>query len=58
MHTASINLLELESIDSTNTYAKEHFSDLADGTLVCAEQQTAGRGRLGRRWFSPAGANI
>jgi len=32
-------------------------SDL-DGTLVVADQQTAGRGRLGRRWFSPPGASL
>ncbi|MEX0654025.1 MAG: biotin--[acetyl-CoA-carboxylase] ligase [Phycisphaeraceae bacterium] len=27
----------------------------ADGALVIADAQTAGRGRLGRRWFAPAG---
>ena len=58
MQTPNINLLELESVDSTNTYAKDNFNVLADGTLVCAEMQTAGRGRLGRRWLSPAGTNI
>ncbi len=58
MQNPNINLLELESVGSTNTYAKENFNVLADGTLVCAEMQTAGRGRLGRRWLSPAGTNI
>ncbi|MBO4633165.1 MAG: biotin--[acetyl-CoA-carboxylase] ligase, partial [Lentisphaeria bacterium] len=58
MHTPNINLLELETVDSTNTYAKNNFDALADGTLVCAEMQTAGRGRLGRSWVSPAGASI
>ena len=58
MNTPHITLLELGSVDSTNTYAKDHFADLPDGTLVCAERQTAGRGRLGRRWVSPAGAGI
>lgn len=58
MQTPQINLLELETVDSTNLYAKEHFDVLSDGTLVCAEAQTAGRGRLGRHWFSPPGVNI
>ena len=30
----------------------------ADGTVVCAETQTAGRGRLGKPWFSPPGVNL
>lgn len=29
-----------------------------DGTVVTADTQTAGRGRLGRVWHSPAGANL
>src|SRR6266567_1291849 len=33
-------------------------SGAAHGTVVIAETQTAGRGRLGRRWHSPAGANL
>lgn len=58
MPAPKINRLNLESVDSTNTYAKNNFDVLADGTLVCAEMQTAGRGRLGRRWVSPPGSNI
>lgn len=30
----------------------------ADGTVVLAETQTAGRGRLGKPWFSPPGVNL
>src|SRR6185436_18214620 len=30
----------------------------ADGTVVLAEEQTAGKGRLGRRWHSPPGENL
>jgi BirA family biotin operon repressor/biotin-[acetyl-CoA-carboxylase] ligase len=43
-------------MDSTNTQAKrmgEH--DAVNGTLVVTECQTAGRGRRGRVWVSPAG---
>jgi BirA family biotin operon repressor/biotin-[acetyl-CoA-carboxylase] ligase len=47
------------SLPSTN----DHADRLADrgvpaGTAVVAEQQTAGRGRLGRAWFSPPGAGL
>ena len=52
------NILFLNTVDSTNRYASDHFDELADGTLVCAEEQTAGRGRLGRTWLSPKGENL
>lgn len=32
--------------------------DASEGTLVVAEEQTAGRGRLGRRWLAPAGTSL
>ena len=58
MHSPEIHILELETVDSTNLYAKDNFDVLDDCTLVSAETQTAGRGRLGRKWFSPPGTNI
>lgn len=48
----------LDVVDSTNTYARTHFDQLPDGTMVAARCQTAGRGRRGRAWLSPAGQNI
>ena len=47
------------SIDSTNALAKK-LAGRGDpeGTLVITEEQTAGRGRRGRSWASPAGANL
>ena len=39
----------LDVVDSTNTYARTHFDQLLDGTMVAARCQTAGRGRRGRR---------
>lgn len=32
--------------------------DAPEGALVAAEEQTAGRGRLGRRWLAPAGTSL
>lgn len=48
-----------ETINSTNTRAIELASaGGANGTLVLARQQTAGRGRLGRQWVSPSDSGI
>jgi BirA family biotin operon repressor/biotin-[acetyl-CoA-carboxylase] ligase len=48
------------SIDSTNTWAKRHADKLPpEGiSLITASQQTAGRGRLARRWHSPKAGNL
>ncbi len=46
-------------IDSTNRFAKTLAAQgAADGTLVLAEEQTAGRGRMDRIWVSPAFSSI
>lgn len=48
-----------ETIDSTNIRARQLGENHAPhGTLVVSEQQTAGRGRRGRSWESPAGSSI
>jgi len=48
-----------ESTDSTNRVALDLArSGAAHGTTVVAEAQTAGRGRLGRSFFSPAHRNL
>lgn len=45
-----------EEVDSTNDVARELAAKGApEGTLVIAERQTRGRGRMGREWFSPEG---
>lgn len=47
-------MILLKTVDSTNTYAKKLAADGAgDGTVVIAEQQTAGRGRRGNSFYSP-----
>jgi BirA family transcriptional regulator, biotin operon repressor / biotin---[acetyl-CoA-carboxylase] ligase len=46
-------------IGSTQDVAEQLALDgAAHGLVVIAESQTAGRGRLGREWFSPAGVNL
>lgn len=49
----------LETVDSTNRYLLEGEAFAAPGVYACvAESQTAGRGRRGRAWVSPPGANL
>lgn len=49
----------LEEVDSTNHYAKMlALQGAADGTVVLAKRQTAGRGRLGRSFQSDAPLGI
>lgn len=48
-----------DSLPSTNREASRLAqADVEHGTVVVADSQTAGRGRLARTWFSPAGANL
>jgi BirA family biotin operon repressor/biotin-[acetyl-CoA-carboxylase] ligase len=48
-----------DEIDSTNRYlADEARAGAESGLVAVAGYQTAGRGRLGRRWEAPAGANL
>lgn len=55
-----IAFLEIfECIDSTNSYLLTRAKNGAlSGSVCLAEQQTQGRGRRGRSWDSPLGANI
>ncbi|WP_025123275.1 MULTISPECIES: bifunctional biotin--[acetyl-CoA-carboxylase] ligase/biotin operon repressor BirA [unclassified Serratia (in: enterobacteria)] len=70
---AAINLLDVERIlelledkrvtvlpvvDSTNQYLLDRLAELTSGDACIAEYQQAGRGRRGRQWVSPFGANL
>jgi BirA family biotin operon repressor/biotin-[acetyl-CoA-carboxylase] ligase len=47
------------ALDSTNQYLLgEARSGADEGVVAVAEFQTAGRGRLGRRWEAPEGSNL
>jgi BirA family transcriptional regulator, biotin operon repressor / biotin---[acetyl-CoA-carboxylase] ligase len=46
-------------IDSTNRFVlDEARAGAAEGVVVVADYQSAGRGRLGRRWEAPPGSNL
>src|SRR5919197_5161721 len=48
-----------DSIGSTNTEALAWATnDAEDLSLVIADEQTAGRGRLDRKWFTPKGTAL
>ncbi len=51
-------ILYLDETDSTNTWVKAHFGQLADGDAVWTQSQTAGRGRLGRSWQNLPGCGL
>lgn len=48
----------LESVDSTNSYLLNRAGTLTSYWAVATENQTAGRGRLGRSWESPLGSGV
>ena len=43
-----------DRIDSTNEYAKSLINTVPEGTVILAGQQTKGKGRHSRTWYSPA----
>lgn len=52
------NIHHFDSIDSTNKKAKEMALGEKEGTVLVAEEQIGGKGRLGRTWISPKGKGI
>jgi len=58
-HPIGRNIVHYFRTESTNAVALRLAADGAEhGTVVVAEEQTAGRGRLGRTWFSERGTGI
>ena len=56
--TVGAALLCLDTVDSTNTELKRRAATAPDGLAVLAQEQTGGRGRLGRSFVSPAGKGL
>jgi BirA family transcriptional regulator, biotin operon repressor / biotin---[acetyl-CoA-carboxylase] ligase len=55
---ARYRLIEFAELDSTNRHARDRLRELADGDVIQAAVQTAGRGRRERRWISHLPGNL
>ena len=54
-----LRLQHLDAVDSTNRVAADAArSGAADGLVIVADVQTAGRGRQGRRWVAPPACGL
>lgn len=49
----NFNVIKKGTVTSTNTLLKQQAKDLPHGTVMVADCQTEGRGRLGRSFYSP-----
>ena len=54
LHTKILGkkIIHFDTIGSTNDYAKKIGDEESEGTVIISEEQTKGRGRLGRNWHS------
>lgn len=54
------SIISLKVVDSTNNYSTELLKQgfVAEGAVIMAEEQTAGRGQRGNTWKSEPGANL
>ncbi|MEE9193050.1 MAG: biotin--[acetyl-CoA-carboxylase] ligase [Thermodesulfobacteriota bacterium] len=54
-----MELIYNESVESTNKLLfKLAEKGLEDGTVLISDEQTGGKGRSGRSWYSPGGVNL
>lgn len=51
-------ILFYQTVDSTNTLAADLADNAEEGTVIIADSQKKGKGRLGRLWVSPSKSNI
>lgn len=51
-------IIELDTVDSTNNYAKRELLGIENRTVIKALSQTSGRGQRGNVWKSDAGRNL
>ncbi len=53
-----MEILRIDSTDSTNSWIRRHSADITGSVLVYALTQTAGRGQRGNTWESAPGMNL
>lgn len=53
-----VKIIQLEEVDSTNSYAKKNISNIEDKTAIITKKQTSGRGRLNRSWVDLGEENL
>ncbi|MBR5555434.1 biotin--[bacterium] len=53
-----MEFLYLDEVNSTNLYGKSNIDLLADETVIVANRQSAGRGRLSRAWLDLGEGNL
>lgn len=55
-----MNIIKLNAIESTNSFLKELIMNqyVENFTIVCAENQTKGKGQVGAVWDSESGKNL
>jgi BirA family biotin operon repressor/biotin-[acetyl-CoA-carboxylase] ligase len=59
MNDFRVNIIRFDSLPSTNTeIARQAALGAEEGLCILAAEQTAGRGRLQRKWISPKGAGL
>lgn len=59
LKTSGLHVESYDSVDSTNTILRTRAEDGApEGTVIIAGSQTAGRGRMGRSFYSPDGTGL
>ena len=57
--TLNFKIRHIPEVSSTNTVALEEAKQGAqEGLVITSDYQTAGRGKPGRQWLSPAGKNL
>ena len=58
-YAKGLQVIALDTVDSTNNEAKRLLANgFSDNALILANQQTGGRGRLGRSFYSPKNTGI